>query len=157
MSSLTFIFSLLLSCFLLFLSLALPPWCLCSNLVSVCLSLSLHALWKPINPISHIWVSPDKSIASPSVSMCECVCHEDQHMTVSQVCSPYTHTHIHNIPGLLPWRWIKAQPVPCLNDRHRTASPCVCLNVMCVCPCTYFECVCVRGVCVWQDLSGSCR
>ena len=74
MSSLKWIFSLLLSCFLLFLSPAVLSWRLYSNLVSVSLSFPLHALWKPINPISHIWVSPDKSIAAPSVCVCVCVC-----------------------------------------------------------------------------------
>ena len=109
--------------------------------------ISPHALWKPINPISDIGVSADKSIAAAPVRECERMTDEDQHKL--EVSLRLGHcTHIHNIPGLLlPWRWIKVQSVLRLND---------CQKSMCVFKCnkcTSTHCS-VLKVDVWVCVTG---
>lgn len=77
MSALTFIFSVLLSCFLLLPSLAVFPRCLCSNLVSV----SLLSLYMPSeNQLTPSAISEYHQINPlmlplwPCVTVCVCVC-----------------------------------------------------------------------------------
>lgn len=95
--------------FVLFLTLVVLSWHLCSNLVSVSLCLFLRALWKPINPIRHIWISPDKWFASPAVSVWACPCDEDQHISVWNVRIVCTHRGT----TFLSQRWIKVQGMWC--------------------------------------------